>query len=133
MKTKQELLQELNRFKNELEKIESKDNENINIVYWLNDLITDIKSWMDSELDVQTIETIEECRLFESAEMVEIILFEQRRIQDNGLGDVITYLRDMTPDVDWYYVDGYENFYDIDASVVNTYIDVIIDMIEDLD
>lgn len=133
MKTKQELEQELNRFKNELEEIESKDNENINIVYWLNDLVNDIKSWMDSELDVKTIESIEECILLESAEIVNIILFEQREIQGNGLDYVINYLRDLTPGADWYYVDGYENFYDISVDVIDTYIDIIIDMIEDLE
>lgn len=132
MKTKQELKQELNRFRNELEKIESKDNENINIVYWLNDLVNDIKRWMNEELDDDMRDDIYQQGIIESAEIVEIILFEQRRIQDNGLGDVITYLRDMTPDVDWYYVDGYENFYDIDASVVDTYISIIEDTIEDL-
>lgn len=133
MKTKQELKQELNRFKNELKRIEAKDNENINIVYWLNDLVNDIKRWMNEELDDDMRDDIYQQGIIESAEIVEIILFEQRRIQDNGLSDVITYLRDMTPDVDWYYVDGYENFYDIDASVVDTYIDVINDTIEDLE
>lgn len=104
-----------------------------NKIFLLDNLYLEIRKYIINEFDYYTFESIEECVQIEDKETMELVLFEQREIFKEGVEFVWDYLKDMDCRADFYYVDGYGNFFNIDSSIIDEYLCVFEDYLKSED